>query len=77
MECLYALVDWEDGLSSIISLKSIEESRKEFKSYREGDSVKAKFQGKLYTAEIAVISGNYYINHVSIFLMQIIVSDPS
>lgn len=70
MSCkLFALIEWEDRYLSIISLDSICQPRKETTEYEEGEYIKAKFRGSIYSAVIAEISGK--LQNVTLFVKLI------
>lgn len=55
---MYATVEWiGEDLFSVISLSTITDPRRPFDEYRLTDIVKAKYQGKIYEARIAELSG--------------------
>lgn len=56
-ETLFAIVQWEDNLTSIISLHTVKFPRKPITQYLEGDYVTAPFGRKLYKARISEICG--------------------
>ena len=43
MASLCVVCDWEDGFSGVISLKCIQQPRKDFKDYVEGEEVQVYF----------------------------------
>ena len=57
MENYYAVVEWEDGLSSIINLKSVVQPRKQLQEYLVGEDIKAPFKGIIYKAKVIAIGG--------------------
>lgn len=61
----YAIVQWEDNLTSIISLQSIKCPRKPITQYLEGDYVTAPFGRQLYKARISEISGKFVDDSMS------------
>lgn len=50
-----ALIQWEDGLHSVISLSSIVEPRIPVPDYSVGMGITAKWQGRMYQADIVSI----------------------
>ncbi|KAH3894858.1 hypothetical protein DPMN_019017 [Dreissena polymorpha] len=54
---MYAILYWEDSTFTVISLGTIISPRKEINEYVLGETVKAKFGGKVYSAQIYEISG--------------------
>ena len=57
---MYAILDWENGLSSTIKLETIVEPRKDINKYMEGEEVKAKWKDTTYRATIAKIGGRSF-----------------
>lgn len=53
----YAIVHWEDKLTSIIRLDDITHPKKPIEEYRDGDYVVALFHKKAFKARISEISG--------------------
>ena len=57
MDKIYAVVDWEDGFTSIINLKTVEEPRKSLDKYEVNEEIQAPFKGKIYKAVIIATTG--------------------
>lgn len=57
----HALVAWEDGYVTVISLSTIAEPRKSLDMYVEGELITAPFRGQkgMWKAQICEISGLY------------------
>lgn len=53
----FAIVHWEDKLTSIISLEDIKHPKKPVTDYRDGDYVVALFHKKAFKARLSQISG--------------------
>ncbi|XP_062573904.1 uncharacterized protein LOC134235775 [Saccostrea cucullata] len=53
---VFALIEWEDNYVSIINIDAICQPRKEIEKYEEGEYIRAKFKGTMYSAVIAEIS---------------------
>ncbi|KAH3882081.1 hypothetical protein DPMN_006012 [Dreissena polymorpha] len=54
----FAIVHWEDKLTSIINLEDIKHPKKPFTDYRDGDYVVALFHKKAFKARLSQISDN-------------------
>ncbi|MES9884886.1 MAG: hypothetical protein ABW185_28925 [Sedimenticola sp.] len=55
----YAIVQWEDKLTSVISLHNIKLPRKSVTEYIEGEYVTALYGKKQYRARISEINGKF------------------
>ena len=55
----FAIVQWEDKLSSIVNLDKVKFPRKPVSEYKEGDYVVALYGKQAYKARISEISGKF------------------
>jgi len=57
---VFALIQWEDLFFDVLDTTRILHPRKATDSYAEGEYVKAKYQGKIYSAIICELSSKYF-----------------